>query len=97
LRGDGTWVIPTDTNTTYAFATGDNNGEIKITPSGSSAFNVAIKGLNTAAYVSSATFALASHTHNYASASHTHSYVAKSGDTMTGNLMMKGTNPYIGF
>jgi hypothetical protein len=78
----------TDNNTTYTFATGDNNGEIKITPSGGSAFNVAIKGLNTAAYVSSATFA---------SAAHTHSYVAKSGDTMTGNLMLKGTNPYIGF
>ena len=40
----------TDNNTTYTFATGDNNGEIKVTPSGGSAQGVAVKGLNNAAY-----------------------------------------------
>ena len=32
-----------DTNTTYTFATGDNSGQIKVTPSGGSAQNVAVK------------------------------------------------------
>lgn len=49
-RADGTWVVPPDTNTTYTFATGDSNGQIKITPSGGSAQNVSVKGLNNAAY-----------------------------------------------
>lgn len=44
-----TVTIP-DNNTTYTFATGDNNGEIKVTPSGGSAQGVAVKGLNNAAY-----------------------------------------------
>lgn len=39
-----------DTNTTYTFATGDNNGQIKVTPSGGSAQNISVKGLGSAAY-----------------------------------------------
>ena len=39
-----------DDNTTYTFATGDNNGQIKITPSGGTAQNVSVKGLGAAAY-----------------------------------------------
>ena len=63
LRGDGTWVTPTDTNTTYTFATGTTNGTFNFTPSGGSATSVAIFGLNTAAYQPTTAFAAASHTH----------------------------------
>lgn len=60
LREDGTWAEPSytiDTNTTYAFGTGDNNGQIKVTPSagGGSAYNVDVKGLGSAAYITSTT------------------------------------------
>lgn len=48
LRGDGTWAFLE--GTTYTIATGDNNGQIKVTPSNGSAYNVTVKGLNTAAY-----------------------------------------------
>lgn len=34
LRGDGTWVVPTDTNTTYTFTEG-TNGSFKVKPSNS--------------------------------------------------------------
>ncbi len=44
-----TVTVP-DNNTTYTFATGDANGQIKVTPSGGSAQNVSVKGLGTAAY-----------------------------------------------
>ena len=58
-----------NTNTTYTFATGDNNGTFKVTPSGGSATNIAIKGLGSAAYTASSAYAAASHTHNYAGSS----------------------------
>lgn len=48
-----------DTNTTYTFATGDSNGQIKITPSSGSATNVSVKGLGTAAYTASTAYATA--------------------------------------
>ena len=48
LRGDGTWAFLE--GTTYTIATGDNNGQIKVTPSSGGAYNVNVKGLNTAAY-----------------------------------------------
>ena len=40
----------TRANTTYTFATGDSNGQIKVTPLGGTAQNVSVKGLSTAAY-----------------------------------------------
>lgn len=40
----------TDTNTTYTFSSGDNNGQIKITPSDGQAQNVSVTGLGSAAY-----------------------------------------------
>lgn len=40
----------TDNNTTYTFATGDSNGQIKVTPSGGSAQNINVKGLGSAAF-----------------------------------------------
>ena len=42
-----------DTNTTYTIATGDSNGQIKVTPSSGSAYNVSVKGLGSAAYTES--------------------------------------------
>lgn len=53
LREDGTWAAPSytvDTNTTYTVATGDSNGQIKVTPSSGSAYNVGVKGLGSSAY-----------------------------------------------
>jgi hypothetical protein len=52
---DGTnWVwFNIDNNTTYTFATGDSNGQIKVTPSGGSATNISVKGLGSLAYKSS--------------------------------------------
>ena len=58
-----------DANTTYSFATGDANGQIKVTPSGGSAQNVDVKGLGSAAYTASSSYAASSHTHNYAGSS----------------------------
>lgn len=52
LRNDGSWVKPPNDNTTYSIATGDSNGQIKVTPSSGSAYNVNVKGLNSAAYQS---------------------------------------------
>ena len=63
LRQDGTWVTPpndnTDTNTTYTIATGDANGQIKVTPSSGSAYNVDVKGLGTGAYAAAYSLPLA--------------------------------------
>lgn len=50
LRQDGSWQVPPDNNTTYTVATGDSNGQIKVTPSSGSAYNVGVKGLGSAAY-----------------------------------------------
>ena len=52
-----------NTNTTYSFATGDANGQIKVTPSGGSAQNVSVKGLGSAAYTESSAYATSGHTH----------------------------------
>lgn len=45
------------TITTYTFATGDSNGQIKVTPSGGTAQNVSVKGLGSAAYTASTAYA----------------------------------------
>ena len=55
LREDGVWAAPsytTNTDTTYTIATGDANGQIKVTPSSGSAYNVNVKGLGSNAYSS---------------------------------------------
>ncbi len=72
-----------NTNTTYTFATGDSNGQIKVTPSGGSAQNVSVKGLGSAAYTAST---------DYATSGHTHSYLPLSGGTLTGNLTITNSN-----
>lgn len=51
------------TDTTYTVASGDANGQIKVTPSSGSAYNVNVKGLGSAAYTASTAYAAASHTH----------------------------------
>lgn len=85
----------TDTNTTYTIATGDNNGQIKVTPSGSSAYNVSVKGLGTAAYTASTAYATA------AQGTLASNALPKSGGTMTGNITMDNSasaqsgEPYI--
>lgn len=55
--GGSTYVftMPSDNNTTYTFATGDNNGQIAVTPSGGSKQNVSVKGLAALAYKDSLT------------------------------------------
>ena len=65
LREDGVWAAPsytTNTNTTYTIATGDANGQIKVTPSSGSAYNVSVKGLGSNAYSSTAYVAKAGDT-----------------------------------
>ena len=57
INGTGTDLYaPTDTNTTYTFATGDSNGQIKVTPSGGTAQNVSVKGLGSAAYTATTAY-----------------------------------------
>ena len=46
----GTVEWADDINTTYTIDSGDNNGQIKVTPSGGTAYNVDVKGLGAAAY-----------------------------------------------
>lgn len=52
-------TVPADadfSNTTYTFATGDGNGQIKITPSGGTAQNISVKGLGSAAFTASTAY-----------------------------------------
>ena len=72
-----------NTNTTYSFATGDTNGTFKVTPSGGTATNIAIKGLGSAAYTNSSA---------YATAGHIHSYLPLDGGTMTGDITFAGVS-----
>lgn len=51
-KGDNSTDTITTQDTTYTVASGDNNGEIKITPSNGDAYNVAVTGLGSNAYSS---------------------------------------------
>ena len=64
-NGTGTfsYATPTDTNTTYTFASGTTNGAFSVTPSGGVAQSVSIFGLGTAAYTASSAYATSGHTH----------------------------------
>ena len=68
------------TDTTYTFATGDSNGQIKVTPSGGSAQNISVKGLGSAAYTASTAYATA------AQGTLASNAMPKSGGTFTGNV-----------
>ena len=74
----------TDNNTTYTFATGDSNGQIKVTPSGGSAQNVSVKGLGSAAYTASTAYATA------AQGTLASNALPKAGGTLTGALTAYG-------
>lgn len=60
-------------NTTYiktvTLASGTNNGTLKLTVGGTTTDNIAVKGLGSAAYTDSESYAKASHIHNYAGSS----------------------------
>lgn len=56
LRGDGTWVVPTNTNTTYIFENG-SAGTFTVTPSGGTAQTVSIGKPATAGTADKATTA----------------------------------------
>lgn len=57
LTGSYDDLVNKPTITTYTFATGDSNGQIKVTPSGGSAQNVSVKGLGSAAYTNASNYA----------------------------------------
>lgn len=48
-----------DADTTYTIATGTSNGTVKVTPSSGAAYDVAVKGLGTAAYTATTAYATA--------------------------------------
>lgn len=52
-------TVPSDakfTDTTYTISTGTDNGEIKVTPSNGSAYDVPVKGLGSAAYTNTTAY-----------------------------------------
>ena len=65
------FTMPSDNNTTYSFSTGDENGQIKVTPSSGSAYNINVKGLGSAAYTNSSAYATSNHTHTLSIATDT--------------------------
>ena len=58
-KGDGSTNTITTQDTTYTVASGDNNGQIKITPSSGNAYNVSVKGLGSNAFNSTEYLSLA--------------------------------------
>lgn len=71
-------------NTTYTIATGDENGQIKVTPSGGFAYNVLVKGLGSAAYTASSNYATAEQGTLATNA------LPKSGGDISGHLYLTG-------
>ena len=86
----------TNTNTTYTFATGDSNGQIKVTPSGGSAQNISVKGLGSAAYTASSDYAAASHSHDFITRNETITFGASRLQwfDLSGNGTVSATTPY---
>lgn len=71
-----------NTNTTYTIGTGDANGQIKVTPSNTTAYNVSVKGLGSAAFTDSSAYAPASHgTHLTLGTSSTNAFRGDYGNT----------------
>ena len=76
-RGEAKWDYENignsnDTDTTYEITTGDSDGQIKVAPSNGNSYNVSVKGLGSAAYTDSDTYAVKQHGHDEAT-------IAKSG------------------
>lgn len=65
LTNKGTWATPPNDNdnTTYTFTTGTSSGQIKVTPSTGSAYDVSVNGLGSAAYTASSAYSSSTHTH----------------------------------
>ena len=76
----------TDTNTTYTIGTGASNGQIKVTPSSGSAYNVSVKGLGSAAYTASTAYAAASHSHSSITGTNKHEVAVPTSTVGTGVL-----------
>lgn len=83
---EGKGYKTTDNNTTYTFATGDSNGQIKVTPSGGSAQNVSVKGLGSAAYTASTAYATA------AQGTKADNALPKAGGNISGHIYLTGAN-----
>ena len=72
VEGVLTGNITTHTHSQYltahqaiTLASGTNNGTLKLTVGGTTTDNIAVKGLGSAAYTNSSSYAAASHTHSY--------------------------------
>lgn len=83
-------AVFTDNNTTYTVATGDANGQIKVTPSSGSAYNVSVKGLGSRAYDSTNYLPLAGGTMTGVLKAQANVYT----DSYTGALDMQNSNIY---
>lgn len=84
-NGNPGWRDDADSNTTYTFATGDANGQIKVTPSGGSAQNISVKGLGSAAYTNSTAYTPSSVLPADNGQTKTKYRIAKMGATGSGN------------
>lgn len=81
---EGKGYKTTDNNTTYTIASGDSNGQIKVTPSSGSAYNVSVKGLGSAAYTASTAYATA------AQGTLASNALPKSGGSVSGHIYLTG-------
>ena len=78
LKADGTWAVPSDTDTTYNIATDSVSGLTKLYTN---------TGLNTDGTITQN--ALTTILDNKAGTSHTHAYLPLAGGTMTGDLLFQ--------
>ena len=85
----------TNTNTTYTIATGDSNGQIKVTPSSGSAYNVSVKGLGSNAYTSTAYLPLSGGTITTTSVGTL--MIERTGGANAAGLGFKNTNGVLGY
>lgn len=85
--------MPANPNTTYTIASGDANGQIKVTPSVGDAYNVDVTGLGSAAYTESSDYAAADHNHDtvYAKKADVESALGKKVDKETGKSLVADT------
>lgn len=87
-------IAATDTNTTYSFSSGDSNGQIKVGPSSGSAYNVAVKGLGTAAFVGVGTGVMAVGKESSRSTSTVGTWTAMCNSSQTGSPTLPSTGAW---